>query len=306
MAGDRATFQRQRFHALHHPTDLSGSQHSAHVTKLIPNDPAAAFGRPDSFHFRQQISEDFTRLRVFLSAANPHPPMKLTTLLALLVLPITLLAQAGKPEAGGEKRKADPSLAPVTDTPGLPRVLLIGDSISMGYTVPVRELLAGKANLHRIPQNGGSTQTGLDNFDKWIGSAKWDVIHFNWGLHDLKHWANNKMDNAAPPVAAVEVYEKNLRDLVARLKKTGAKLIWANTTPVPEGTAGRLAGDEKKYNEVAARVMKDAGVPTDDLHSAVVANPTWQREKNVHFTPEGSKALAEKVVAAITAQLPKK
>jgi acyl-CoA thioesterase-1 len=230
--------------------------------------------------------------------------MKLPTLLALLLLPATLFAQAGKPEPGGEKRKADPSLAPMTDTPGLPRVLLIGDSISMGYTIPVRELLTGKANVHRIPQNGGSTQTGLDNFARWIGPTKWDVIHFNWGLHDLKHWANNKLDPAGPQVATADVYEKNLRELVTRLKATGAKLIWASTTPVPDGTVGRVAGDEKQYNVAAARVMKDAGIPIDDLHAAVVANPAWQREKNVHFSTEGSKALAEKVAAAITAQLP--
>ncbi len=232
--------------------------------------------------------------------------MKLSTFLALLLFPVTLFAQAGKPEAGGEKRKADPSLAAVTDTPGLPRVLIIGDSISMGYTVPVRALLAGKANVHRIPQNGGSTQTGLDNLAKWIGNGKWDVIHFNWGLHDLKHWANNKLDDAAPVVATTEVYEKNLRDLVKKLKATNAKLIWANTTPVPAGTVGRVAGDEKNYNAAAARVMTDAAIPTDDLCAAVVANPNWQLQKNVHFTPQGSKGLAEKVVAAITEQLPKK
>ena len=254
----------------------------------------------------KKTREDFPPRRVFLSATTPIPPMKLTTLLALLVLPTVLFAQTGKPEVGGERRKQDPSLAPVTDTPGLPRVLLIGDSISMGYTIPVRELLAGQANVHRIPANGGSTQTGLDNLAMWIGSGKWDVIHFNWGLHDLKHWANNKLDDAAPVVATPEVYEKNLRELVAKLKATGAKLVWANTTPVPAGSGGRVAGAEKTYNEAAARVMKAAGIPTDDLCAAVISNPTWQREKNVHFTPEGSKALGEKVAAAITAQLPKK
>jgi acyl-CoA thioesterase-1 len=232
--------------------------------------------------------------------------MKLITFLAFLLLPATLLAQAGKPEHGGEKRDADPSLTPITDTAGLPRVLLIGDSISMGYTVPVRELLADKANVHRIPQNGGSTQTGLENLTKWIGEGNWDVIHFNWGLHDLKHWADNKLDDAGPVIATTEVYEKNLRDLVAQLKATDAKLIWANTTPVPAGTVGRVAGDEKAYNEAAARVMKGATIPTNDLCAAVVANPSWQIKKNVHFTPQGSKGLADKVVAAITTQLPKK
>src|SRR5712692_6887545 len=77
-------------------------------------------------------------------------------------------------------------MADVPDVPGLPRVLLIGDSISIGYTVPTRHLLTGKANVHRIPANGGPTTNGLANLDAWLGHGKWDVIHFNWGLHDLK------------------------------------------------------------------------------------------------------------------------
>ena len=62
----------------------------------------------------------------------------------------------------------------------LPRVLLIGDSISMGYTEPTRKLLQGKANVVRIPVNGGPTTTGLENLEKWLGAEWWDVIHFNW------------------------------------------------------------------------------------------------------------------------------
>src|SRR5690349_10757201 len=82
--------------------------------------------------------------------------------------------------------KAEPNpLAPIEDRPGLPRVLIIGDSISVGYTLPVRELLKDKANVHRIPVNGGPTIRGLANLDTWLGTGKWDVIHFNWGLHDV-------------------------------------------------------------------------------------------------------------------------
>ncbi len=62
----------------------------------------------------------------------------------------------------------DPSLAPVEDVLGLPRVLLIGDSISMGYTIPTRELLAGKANVHRVPENGGPTSHGAERMDAWL------------------------------------------------------------------------------------------------------------------------------------------
>ena len=84
-------------------------------------------------------------------------------------------------------RKPNPAMAKVEDVPGLPRVLLIGDSISIGYTVPVRELLEGKANVHRPLTNCGPTSKGVAEIEEWLGDGKWDVIHFNWGLHDLKY-----------------------------------------------------------------------------------------------------------------------
>src|SRR3954471_2877283 len=111
-----------------------------------------------------------------------------------------------------------PAFAPVTDNPALPRVLLIGDSISIGYTVSVRKALAGKANVHRIPENGADTLNGLKKIDSWLGDSHWDVIHFNWGLHDLKVTAEG--DRQVP----IDAYEKNLQVLVKRLKETGAHL----------------------------------------------------------------------------------
>ncbi len=230
------------------------------------------------------------------------------TLLLLLLCLITS-ANAQQPEANAQQRparKPNAPLAAITDEPGLPRVLLIGDSISIGYTLPVRELLKGKANVHRIPANGGSTKDGVTKIATWLGDGKWDVIHFNWGLHDLKHWKDGKLDPAGPEVSTLDEYEKNLRELVKRMKLTGAKLIWATTTPVPEGSGGRTAGDEAKYNEAASRVMKDLGVPTDDLHALCMPKlAAWQLPKNVHFKPEGSAALAAKVSSDIQAALPK-
>ena len=222
-----------------------------------------------------------------------------------------LAAEKGaKPDAAGAEKKAkaarpkrrpDPAFAKATDTPGLPRVLLIGDSISIGYTAPTRKLLAGKVNLHRIPTNGGPTTRGLADLKAWLGEGKWDVIHFNWGLHDLKYMdAKGRLDPNGTQQVPPEPYEKNLRELVKRLKATGAKLIWCSTTPVPEGSAGRIKGDAAKYNRIAAKVMAEGKVPTDDLYAfALPRLKEIQRPKNVHFTPAGSQALARRVANSI-------
>jgi acyl-CoA thioesterase-1 len=238
-------------------------------------------------------------------------PLYLAVVTLLVNTPAFAADQKSQPKP---RRTPHPSLAKVEDVPGLPRVLLIGDSISMGYTVAVRDLLKGKANVHRIPTNGGPTTNGLKNLKTWLGDSKWDVIHFNWGLHDLKYIQDDPGKRADPkaPGAHAQVapadYEKNLRELVAMLKPAGAKLIWCNTTPVPEGSEGRIAGDELKYNEAAARVMKDAGVPTNDLYSHAKAKITEIQLPggNVHFQVEGYKYLAQRVAAEIEAALPKK
>ncbi|WP_339907985.1 SGNH/GDSL hydrolase family protein [Symmachiella dynata] len=228
----------------------------------------------------------------------------------LLVTIITAAPLAAKEKSAAKKkrakRKQNPALQAIQDDPKLPRVLLIGDSISIGYTLPTRELLAGKANVHRILTNGGPTTRGVAQIDRWLGEKPWDVIHFNWGLHDLKYMGpngKNLADTAAadshqqvPP----EEYEKNLRKLVARLKETGATLIWCSTTPVPAGAGGRVVGDAVKYNAVAAKIMQENDIAIDDLY--MFAKPRLkeiQLPANVHFSKPGSKALAEQVAGAI-------
>jgi len=220
-----------------------------------------------------------------------------------------------EPSAGGKSkaapvRKKDPALAPVEDVAGLPRVLLIGDSISMGYTLPVREKLKGKANVHRPPVNCGATTTGLENLTAWLDTGgagkKWDLIHFNWGLHDLKYLGpdgktlSDPSDPASKQQVPPDQYRENLQKLVEQLKATGAILIWRNTTPVPQGSAGRAVGDAIVYNGIAQAIMTSAGIPTHDLYTyALERQKELQREANVHFTDPGSEALGEEVARVI-------
>jgi len=212
--------------------------------------------------------------------------------------------------AHGAGPRVHPALRPVEAVPGRPRVLLIGDSISMGYTVPVRQRLKGKANVHHPPANCGPTTRGLQHLDAWLGEKPWDVIHFNFGLHDLKY-IDEKGRLAAvrkgTQQVPIEAYRKNLERIVQRLRKTGAALIWASTTPVPEGSLGRVRGAAARYHAVAAEVMKARGIAVDDLYGfALPRLEKIQRPKNVHFTPEGSKALAEQVASHILKALEKR
>lgn len=198
--------------------------------------------------------------------------------------------------------------------PNLPRVLIIGDSISIGYTKPTIERLKGIANVERAKANCGDTNRGLKNLKRWLGKTDWDVIHFNWGLHDLcyRHPDSKTQGHRDKVNGTISVplaqYEKNLEALVEQLEKTGATLIWATTTPVPEGEAGRVVGDDLKYNEVATKIMKKHGIKIDDLHQLASGFDAslWAGPGNVHFKPAGSQKLADQVASQIKAALPKK
>lgn len=247
--------------------------------------------------------------------------MKKTWILGVGVFASALVSTAAVP-AGSELASREElyagkeyasAFADPADDPERPNVLLIGDSISIGYTVDVRKRLAGKADVFRIPGNGKNAAYGLVNLNKWLGTREWDVIHFNWGLWDL--CCRNPESNVqghrdkvhGTLTATPDQYRESLEKIVARLEETGAQLIWCATTPVPEFEAGRIAGDEIKYNRIAEAIMKRHGIPIDDLHAyALQKLPEIQKKRgDVHFTKQGYAFLAEKVALEIAARLPK-
>ena len=136
--------------------------------------------------------------------------------------------------------------------------------------------------------------------DEWLGRGPWAVIHFNFGLHDIA-----RVNQGEPRVLLAD-YEKNLRVIVARLRATGAKLVLATTTPVPavDVRPARRDDDVIAYNLRATKLAGEAHIAIDDLYA--VAAPRLaelQQPANVHFTPEGYRALAAPVAAQIRAAL---
>lgn len=199
-----------------------------------------------------------------------------------------------------------------TTAPDLPNVLLLGDSISIGYTPFVKEILEGRAHVFRPvladgnPENCSGTTNGVKHIDRWLGDSRWDVIHFNFGLHDIKHVdpvTGKDSGNAGDPLQAeLKQYMANLKYIVGRLQLTGAKLIFATTTPVPEGKVSPLREPENvvKYNLAAVKWLKRKKIAVNDLYAFAMPILTEiQRPQNVHFTDSGSETLGKEVASQI-------
>jgi acyl-CoA thioesterase-1 len=188
----------------------------------------------------------------------------------------------------------------------LPNVLIIGDSISMGYTPFVKQFLEGEANVSHPDENCGPTERGIAHMAKWLDGTKYKVIHFNFGLHDLKHVdAVTKKASTKPSdplMTDLKTYEKNLQIIVDKLKTTGAKLIFATTTPVPlHSSPLRDPQLPVEYNSVAEKVMNKNHIVIDDLYNFVLPQADKIRKpNNVHYTEEGYKLLGKKVADAIS------
>jgi len=184
-----------------------------------------------------------------------------------------------------------------TDTdPKLPRVLLIGDSIVNGYRGPVAKVLEGKARVDcwitGMHLNSANLRKDLAEI---LDRQSYDVIHFNIGLHG---WPVGRIPKGQ--------YEPLLRAYVRTLQEHGgeAKLIWASTTPVtvrdkPLELDPVIEATITGRNAIAARVMKEKGIPTNDLHGLVVDKLHLARGDKFHWKAEGYALMARAASNAI-------
>ena len=185
-----------------------------------------------------------------------------------------------------------------SDDPSLPYVLLMGDSIMMGYFDMVADLLKGIANVWSQVSGVAPAEAARKINGSWklADKGEFAVIHFNDGLHSM------------PPRETDAQFEAGLRNYITSLKTLHAKLIWATITPAPD-TKNQLSEASwnpsvLSRNELSKKVAAEMDIPVDDLYQAIIGRrEQLQGFANLHFTSEGSKLLGETVAAAILKEL---
>lgn len=183
------------------------------------------------------------------------------------------------------------------------KVLLLGDSIRMGYQNDVKEILSGEYEVICSEDNGrfaAYTLWQANQMFKWNPDI--ELVHFNNGYWDMNIEA--PMTEAIHPV---EEYVSFLRRIVTLCRQCGAKVVFATTVPILEaGAAGDNTGVEgtinysnewvKEYNAAAVETMKALDVPVNDLYALCMEDDRrYKCEDLLHLSAEGSRRCAEQV-----------
>jgi|GEM_PF-816596 len=184
--------------------------------------------------------------------------------------------------------------AKITD-PSLPRVLLIGDSILIGYKADAIKALAGKANVDAWLNPYYQSEKLNGYLAEILEYGPYDVVHVNIGLHG---WKEGRIKPGTFEPLTKEYIQ------IIRNKMPKAKIIWANTTPFtikskpteldPVANANIL-----EQNRMAAKAMTEMGVPVNDFYGLLINKLELGRGDTVHWTAPASQILANQAAASI-------
>ena len=187
-------------------------------------------------------------------------------------------------------------------------VLLIGDSIRMGYCNTVKEELQDVAEVVFPEENCRFTQNVIVSLNKWAGMCereKVSLVQFNCGHWDAAHWNGEEV-----PLNDIPVYQENIRRIIHRLRITfpNAQIIFATTTPIsPLGFSGglnpRTTEEIIRYNEAAVAAAHEFGIAVNDLFAFTKDCPASCYRDYCHFTPEHFAVIGKHVAEYIRKRL---
>jgi hypothetical protein len=233
--------------------------------------------------------------------------MKNKQLLGLTLLIIIISSIVSPLKAQSQKTPLRESIEwldvwmPNTNDSGLPRILLIGNSITRGYYPEVQKMLAGKAYVARLATSKSLCDPALlKEIDLIMSYYKFDIVHFNNGLHGFDYTEDE--------------YEKSFPRFVKEIRKIAphAKLIWATTTPMRTSADATLFDPKTERIKVRNKIALDyiarqKDIRVDDLWGFTINNPAlYQGGDGTHPNPEGFKAIGQKVAEKLITVLNEK
>jgi hypothetical protein len=171
----------------------------------------------------------------------------------------------------------------------LPRVLLVGDSITRGYFDGVEKALEGKAYCGRLTTSRSVCDpVFFQELSLVLGQYDFEVIHFNNGLHG---WDYTEAE-----------YKAGFEKFVTALKEQApkAKLVCALTTPVQPSSG--MANHTQRIparNAIATEACVVAGIPLNDLHALSYTKPEHFSKDGVHFSDTGKAVQVEAVAGVV-------
>lgn len=187
------------------------------------------------------------------------------------------------------------------------KVLLLGDSIRMGYSGYIKSLLAGQCEVIYSEDNGRFAAYTLWQANQMFKEyGKFDIVHWNNG-----YWDMNIEPPMQEPIHPVEEYVHFLKRTIAQIRQNGAKIIFATTTPVlSKGSALDNTGTDKQisydnqwvidYNAAATNLMKDENILINDLYTLMLGEKDcYKCEDKLHLTEEGYQLCAKQAAELI-------
>lgn len=186
-------------------------------------------------------------------------------------------------------------------------LLLIGDSIRMGYDKSVKKTLEGKANVIFPEENCRFASYVLRYFHEYLKDIKGediDVIHWNAGLWDCLRLFEEE------PHTPIDVYSYYIERICIRIKKIcpNAGVIFATSTTVLSEKMSkdfkRYNEEIEKYNEAAVEIVKKYGFKINDLYTLSSTLPQEAHSDPVHYyTHAGTKAFTNQVLSFVAPEL---
>lgn len=178
------------------------------------------------------------------------------------------------------------------DSNSTSKLLVIGDSISIGYA----PYLVGSTHN---PGNANNSTYGLAHLDAWLGTTNWEVITFNFGIHDMcpqLFCTSEATDPTSSDAVVSETdYEANLHLIAQRLKQTNAKIYFVSTSYMDATIASVWYVRQPIYRNIALQVMAEENIEVIDILALTQNNPQYYLPNDIHFTPEGYMAIATQI-----------